>query len=246
MKYCIASDYESLSRQVCDSMLDTIKRDPEAVIVLPTGHSPLGAYRLFVKRVKEEKVAVGGITFIQLDEWVGLGVDSPFSCRTFIQKEILDPLSISPSHFIEFRGETANLQEECERVSQQINALKKISLVILGVGKNGHIGLNEPNEVWHMSVHAVELSKMSMTHSMLKQKKQKPTCGLTLGIDSFFQAEEVLLIAAGTDKKEAMQLFFKDIVTPHCPVSILKLHENAVCVIEEELYDGAMEKIHGR
>lgn len=241
MKYFMEPDYNSLSRRVCDILLDTIRRNPKAVIVLPTGHSPLGAYRLFVKKAREEELRLDEITWVQLDEWAGLSADNPSSCGYFLRKELLEPLSIEPSYFIEFHGEAPDLEEECKRVSERIKAAGKISLMMLGVGKNGHIGLNEPENVWHMSVHPVKLSQKSMTHLMLAHELEKPTQGLTIGMELLFQAEEILLIATGSDKKEAIAFLFKDIVSPHCPVSILKLHANAICVMEKETYQEAVE-----
>lgn len=241
MEYLIEADYEALSRQVCDILLDVVRKNKKAVIVLPTGNSPLGAYRLFVKQVREERISLEEVTFIQLDEWAGLDAAHPSSCRYFLEKELLKPLFIKPANFIEFHGEAANLQEECKRVEERIKRAGQISLVMLGVGKNGHIGLNEPGEGWQLSVHPVQLSQKSMTHSMLEQEKDKPTRGLTMGMELIFDAEKVLLIATGSEKKEAISSFFKDTVSPHCPVSILKLHTNAVCVIEEEMYREAVD-----
>lgn len=242
MRYLTEADYDALSRQVCDILLDTIKKNPKAVIVLPTGNSPLGAYRLFVKRVREEKISLEKVTFIQLDEWAGLDRKHPSSCRYFLEKEFIEPLAVKPARFIEFHGEAKNLQEECKRVEKQIKTAGQISLVMLGVGKNGHIGLNEPSDEWQMSVHPVQLSRKSMTHSMLAGEQKKPTQGLTMGLELFFDAEKVLLIVTGSEKKDAVVSFFQDTVSPHCPASILKLHANAVCVIEEELYKEAVEK----
>lgn len=238
MKYVIEPDYESLSRRVCDILLDTIRADPQAVIVLPTGHSPLGAYRLFVQRVREEGICLDQVLWIQLDEWAGLSAENPSSCGYFIRKEILEPLAIDKSHFVAFQGEASDLTQECERVSKRIKEAGRISLVLLGIGINGHIGLNEPGDVWHMPVHTVDLSRKSMTHSMLAQEAVKPVQGLTIGMEVFFQADKVVLIATGPDKKEAVSCLFQDTVSPQCPATILKLHTNAVCVMEEEMYHG--------
>lgn len=241
MQYLIETDYDALSRKVCDILLDTVRNNPKAVIVLPTGNSPLGAYHLFVKKVQEEKISLEEVTFIQLDEWAGLDEKHPSSCRYFLEKEIIQPLSIKASHFIEFYGQAKDLQAECRRVETRIKEVGKISLVLLGVGKNGHIGLNEPGEEWQMPVHPIWLSQKSKTHIMLAQEQIKPTQGLTMGIELFFDAEKVVLIVTGSEKEEAISSFFKDTISPHCPVSILKLHANAHCVIEENIYKEAMD-----
>lgn len=242
MKYVIEPDYESLSRRVCNILLDTIRVNPKAVIVLPTGYSPLGAYRLFVQEVRKEGLCLDQVTWIQLDEWAGLSAENPSSCGYFIKKEILEPLSIDKADFIAFQGEAPDLAAECERVSERIKEADRISLVMLGIGKNGHIGLNEPGAVWHMPVHPVDLSSKSMTHAMLAQETIKPVQGLTIGMEVFFQAHRIVLIAAGPDKKEAVSALFQDTVSPQCPATILKLHVNAVCVMEEAICQGVMQE----
>lgn len=236
MKYVMEPDYESLSRRVCNILMDTVRADPQAAIVLPTGSSPLGAYRLFVQSARREGLCLEQVTWIQLDEWGGLGADNPSSCGYFIRREILEPLSIKESRFIAFRGEAPDPAKECERVSRQIQGIGRISLVMLGIGKNGHIGLNEPGDVWHMPVHPTELSTKSMTHSMLTQEAVKPVYGLTIGMEIFFQADKVVLIVTGAEKEEAVSCLFQDVISPRCPATILKLHTNAVCVMEERLY----------
>lgn len=217
MQFIMEADYDALSRQVCDILLDTVRKNKKAVIVLPTGSSPLGAYQLFVKRVREEKIPLDEVTFVQLDEWEGLGAEHPSSCRCFLEKEMISPLSISASRFIEFCGEAEDLEAECRRVEERIQAAGKISLVILGIGKNGHIGLNEPGENWKLPAHPVQLSKKSMTHAMLAKEQTKPTGGLTLGIKQFFDAESVLLIAAGKEKREAVSVSLRILCHPIVP-----------------------------
>lgn len=242
MEYVIEPDYESVSRKVCNILLDVVRANPQAAIVLPTGNSPLGAYRLFVQSVRKEGICLDQVMWIQLDEWGGLSAENPSSCGYFIRKEILEPLSVDKSHFIAFRGEAPDLLKECERVRKRIKEIGKVSLVLLGIGKNGHIGLNEPGDVWHMSVHPTDLSKKSMTHSMLSQESVKPVQGLTIGMEVFFRADEVVLIATGPEKEEPVSFLFKDVVSPQCPVTILKLHTNAVCIMEEGVYREAAKE----
>lgn len=236
MKYIMEPDYESLSRRVCNILMDTVRADPQAVIVLPTGNSPLGAYRLFVQSARREGLCLEQVTWIQLDEWGGLGADHPSSCGYFIRREILEPLSVDESHLIAFQGDAPNLAKECERVSERIQEIGRISLVMLGIGKNGHIGLNEPGDVWYMPVHTTDLSTKSMTHSMLTQESVKPVHGLTIGMEIIFRADEAVLIVTGAEKEEAVSFLFQDVVSPRCPATILKLHTNAVCVMEEGMY----------
>ncbi len=242
MKNLIEEDYEALSRRVCDCLLDTVRKDQSAVIVLPTGESPRGAYRLFVKAVKEEGLLLDGVTFIQLDEWAGIGQENPAGCGYYLKKELFEPLGISPSQWIAFRGEAQNLEEECRRVEGMLEKMGKINLALLGVGKNGHIGLNEPGDSWQILAHPVRLTPKTLTHSMLAGEKVKPAWGLTLGIGTFFRTQQILLIASGPGKEEVISFFLEDKVSPQYPVSILKLHSNAVCIVEKELYQKAQTK----
>ncbi len=229
MKIEHVKDYPALSNECTTIMIDTVKQNPCAKLVIATGQSPLEAYRIFVQRVKKEKIDVSAATFIKLDEWVGLEPEDPATCEYFIQEELIKPLGITKEHYIAFCGKAGDLQGECERIQQELDRIGEIDLTILGIGKNGHLGLNEPSDYQFPLPHVVELDKRTKTHAMLKETTHSVTRGLTLGMKDILSSKRIVLLVTGAEKEEAFQVVRKGVVTTKTPASFLNLHRNAVC-----------------
>ena len=162
-------DYAELSRQTADRMYRTVKENPKAVLVLATGGSPRLAYRLFCEKIIREEVDLSGVTFVKLDEWLGLSATDEATCEVFLRQELLDPLGIGEEQFLHVDPEAPDVQAECARFQAAYDALPQVDLVILGIGKNGHLGLNEPGD-----------SLTCHTHIIPFPKRPRPTkCSLT-------------------------------------------------------------------
>jgi galactosamine-6-phosphate isomerase len=229
-------NYEELSRRLADILVATVINKKNAAIIIATGSSPLLAYRLFVKRVKEEKIDVSKVTFIKLDEWVGLSPECQATCEYFIRQELLKPLNIAESAYIGFDCEAKDLEKECIRIQEKLNELKGIDLAILGVGKNGHLGLNEPDDYLVMGPHLVTLDEKTKTHAMLTEADKKVDKGITLGIADLFAAEKIILLISGAEKEQAVREFYGEHISTRIPVTLLKLHKNLVCIVEKNVF----------
>lgn len=230
-----AADYDELSKVFSDMLIELVIRKPDASIIVATGSSPLLGYRLFVRRVKEENINISRITFIKLDEWVGLSSACKATCEFFIRQELLNPLHVDESHYISFRCEANNPEEECDRIQSKLEKLKSIDLAVLGVGKNGHLGLNEPGDFLSMWPHVVSLDDKTKSHAMLTKTEQEVNKGMTLGFGNFFEAKKVVLLMCGLEKEDALREFYKDYISTKLPISLIKLHRNLLCIVEERL-----------
>ncbi len=228
----LTQDYAEMSARCAHAMVALVRAKPDACIVLATGHSPLEAYRLFVREVLARQIDVSGITWIKLDEWVGVPKENPSTCEYFLRQEILEPLRIDEARFLSFDPLCADPLQECARVEAAIAALEGIDLAILGVGMNGHLGLNEPAESLDCRVHSTALSSHTLGHAMLKKADSPIQQGMTLGLSALFQAKQVLLLASGGRKVLAMQALASSEISPTMPVTFLKLHPHALCWID--------------
>lgn len=234
----LADNYEELSRKFADFLIKTVTEKEDASIVIATGTSPLLGYRMFVKRVKEENIDISKVTFIKLDEWAGLSGDSPATCEYFIRQELLIPLHIAPDAYIAFDCETQDKEKECDRIKHELQRLGHIDLAILGVGKNGHLGLNEPSGQLKLGPHTVVLEQKTKTHSMLKKTDKEIVGGITLGIGDLFAANRIVLLITGDEKQEAIDAFMDDFVSTQAPVTLLKLHQDLTCIAEKRFIAG--------
>lgn len=238
---CLKDNYEAMSEEAAAVLERVVRKNPAAAIVLATGHSPLLAYRLFVERVKQTGLDVSGVTFVKLDEWLGLSPEDEATCEYFIRKEILEPLQIKEEKYLHFSSQTEDAQAECERVEQEYGCLSRVDLVILGIGMNGHLGLNEPGETLWAGAHVVELDEKTKGHEMLSHTKQSVGKGITLGMCNLFRGEEILLLADGKEKEKGLSCYLNDEITTQAPISLLKLHSACRCIVNMDSFQNLKE-----
>ena len=229
-------DYEALSRAAADILFQTVQKNPNAVLVLATGGSPKLAYRLFCEKVLQSNTDISGVTFVKLDEWIGLSADDEATCEVFLQRELIRPLGVAESRFIHFNPEATDSKAECVRFRAAYAALKQVDLVVLGIGKNGHLGLNEPSDNLCGSVHTVTLAEKTKTHEMLTHTEASVTQGITMGLKEIFEGEKVMLLAAGAEKEHLCPYLTDDSISTQVPFTLLKLHRDCVCIADQTAF----------
>ena len=225
------ADYRALSEAACARLLALVRRKPDAVICLATGATPLLTYQLFVQAVKAQRLDVSQLTFVKLDEWVGLPANAAGTCETFLQQHIIQPLGISEEQYIAFRAETAD-ECECVRIVDRIAHRGGLDLCLLGLGKNGHLGLNEPAAFLQPSCHIARLDSQTRQHDMIKHADLPIEHGITLGLRDILAAREILFLVAGDGKQRAFATFCEGKVTTELPASLLWLHPDTTCLYD--------------
>jgi len=198
------------------------------VACLATGHSPLGLYR---------KLATAGPAFpdlhiLKLDEWLGLPMDHPASCETYLRQEVLAPLGIPDARYTAFHSDPAEPGAECRRVQGEMARLGKIDVCVLGLGKNGHLAMNEPAETLQPHCHKALLAEGTRQHGMLTRSGAQVTEGLTVGMADILGARLILLLVSGPGKQQAFQRMLQPEITPRLPASFLWLHPNVEVLAE--------------
>ncbi|HEY5583411.1 MAG TPA: galactosamine-6-phosphate isomerase [Ruminiclostridium sp.] len=228
-------DFEELSRISAEVMVECLRKKPDSLFCLATGSSPARAYEIFVKIVNEEQIDVSKLRILKLDEWWGINENDPSTCEYFIQTRIIKPLNIPTQNYIGFNSDALDANVECNRIAQIVQQQGAIDLCILGIGKNGHLGLNEPGVCLIPFPHVVELSERTKTHDMLTRTDVTVNYGMTLGMANIIASKKVLFLAAGDEKKASFEVFLEGQVRSDLPASILWLHPNAICVFESKL-----------
>ena len=196
---------------------------------------PEGAYTRFVEEAYRQQLDVSQVTFVKLDEWLGMPLTAKGTCESFLRQHVLKPLNISDKQFISFdsEGEAAMTSE---RINTQIARRGGLDLCILGLGKNGHLGLNEPADKLEPSTHIAQLDEQTQTHEMLKEAPSPVKQGITLGLKEILAAREILFLVAGGGKQEAFAELLTRKVTTQLPASFLWLHQHVTCAYDSEEY----------
>lgn len=235
MQFISAAGYEELSRISAGIMIECIKQKPDALLCLATGNSPALAYDIFVEQVKKERINVRELRILKLDEWCGVPGTDPSTCESFIQENIIEPMNIKPEKYISFDSAASDADAECNRISQRIAEEGPIDLCILGLGRNGHLGLNEPACSLVPFAHAIRLEAETRMHSMLAKTDAAVEYGMTIGMAEIMASSKVLLMAAGEGKDTIFNEFSKACIRCDLPASFLWLHPDTICVYESRL-----------
>lgn len=228
-------NYDALSEAVALQMVNQLISKPDTVFCLASGNTPLKAYEYFVEKVKNSTIDYSQCVFIGLDEWIGIAPDDSGSCHYFLTKNVFEPLTIATEKSYLFDGLSKNLEAECKRISQVIEENNGIDLIIVGVGMNGHIGFNEPGALIDKLVHVVNLDNTTQTVGQKYfDKPMELNKGITIGLRSFLEAKNALLIANGAKKATIIKQTIEGEITPMVPSTIIQLHRSAVVMLDEE------------
>jgi len=235
MQLFIEGTYDSMSQQCANVIAEITKPTTSPLVCVPSGDSPKGLYKAWKRQQEEKIINVHGWNFLGLDEWLGLGKDDEGSCLFMLNRDLFQPLNISPEKIFCFDGVTTDTAAECDRIENYIHQHTAIDVAILGLGMNGHIGLNEPDTSPLLRSHISEI------HPITKEVGQKYFSspqhlhrGITLGIATLMEARHVILIVGGTKKASILQRALEGEITPEVPASLLRNHANFMVFADKE------------
>ncbi|MCX8064318.1 MAG: 6-phosphogluconolactonase [Candidatus Hydrogenedentes bacterium] len=231
MEIRVFGDYEELSKAGVEEVFSYLEKKKKSVICVATGESPRGIYNLFSSR----KELFKEVTFLKLDEWGGIPVTDPCTCETYITEVILSPLGLGKDKLVGFATNPKDPVEECKRVKKIIEDIGGIDLAILGLGGDGHIGLNFPGEAIPNSIHIV--SGEFLTHALVKKAKEKPKYGFTLGFKEILSSSKIILPVSGASKKVALKRLMCEELTSNLPASFLTLSRDLLILCDRESYE---------
>jgi glucosamine-6-phosphate deaminase len=232
MRVYKAKDYEQLSRMAANIIAAQVVTKPESVLGLATGSSAEGIYKFLSEKYLEGDVNFSKAKSVNLDEYVGLSPDDPNSYNYFMRSKLFDNINLG-EYFLP-NGSATDLEKECERYENLLNSME-IDIQLLGIGVNGHIGFNEPGEVFSKGVWVVDLeeSTRAANSRFFKSMDDVPKKAFTLGVAQIMKAKKILLIANGESKAEALYKAIKGDISPSLPASILQLHHEVIIIGDE-------------
>ncbi|WP_432626598.1 glucosamine-6-phosphate deaminase [Brotaphodocola sp.] len=230
-----AKNYQDLSRKAANIISAQIIMKPDCVVGLATGSSPVGTYRQLIEWYKKGDLDFSRVTTINLDEYKGLGPDNEQSYRYFMNANLFDHVNIDKAHTFVPDGLEPDPEKACADYNEVIRSHGGIDLQLLGLGRNGHIGFNEPGAAFEKETHCVDLAESTIEANkrFFASEEEVPRQAYTMGIKNIMQAKKILLIASGEEKAEALKKALYGPITPAVPASILQLH-NDVTVIADE------------
>ena len=226
------ADYAAMSRRAAHIIAAEVIRRPNCVLGLATGSTPVGTYQQLTAWNQQGDLSFREVRTVNLDEYKGLAPTHDQSYRYFMQTNLFDHIDIDPAATNVPDGLAADPDAECARYDELVASLGYADLQLLGLGRNGHIGFNEPGDRFVKETHVVDLTESTIEANarFFASRDDVPRQALTMGIGCIMAARRVLLVASGEDKAEALYNAFCGPITPACPASILQLHSDVVVV----------------
>lgn len=231
----VAEDYDEMSRKAANIIADLIKKNPNAILGLATGSTPVGTYNELIQKNKNKEISFQNVTTFNLDEYIDLDKNHPQSYYTFMYEHLFKNIDINlaKTHIPKGQGDPKLNVQNYENLLHN----NKINLQILGVGRNGHIGFNEPGTPFDMGVHDVELHNKTIKDNARffeNDISKVPKKAITMGIRNILDSETIILMANGTNKADAIKYVMNHKVDVNIPVTALQIHKGKVYVIVDK------------
>ncbi|MGM0396213.1 MAG: glucosamine-6-phosphate deaminase [Bacillota bacterium] len=239
MRIIVTESYDEMSMAAADILEGEIRNNPELVLGLATGSTPIGTYGELVRRYREEGLDFSKSKSFNLDEYMGLGGDNPNSYRYFMKEHLFSQINIDEKNTHVPDGLTKDPKSYGEKYDQMIKAEGGIRIQILGIGSNGHIAFNEPADELSVGTGLVELTNQTIEDNarFFESIDQVPTQAITMGMGSIMKAERILLLASGKSKAQVLSnILERGKITTRIPASFLLLHPDVTLVCDREAY----------
>ena len=206
-----------------DLFCEQLKKKPDSVLCVAAGHSSIGPLQILVERFKRGEVDFSKAKFIAMDEWLYMNETVPGSCGDFLHKQFLDRVNFKKENIRLIDGCAEDMNAECAALQADIEAAGGFDLILLGMGMNGHLALNEPGTPFDSTVHTTQLDPITKEVGK-KYFEDTPqlTGGVTIGLGDMAKGRDVLLIVFGEKKREIIQKLLDSEPTVDLPASFLK------------------------
>ena len=226
MKLIISRCYEEMSRRAAEDLL-ALMANPSSTLICPaSGDTPSGLFKELVQRCRHQKVMVAGWKFISLDEWVGMDGGTVGSCRNYLDRQLFQPLAIKQENIFFFDGKK-ELEPQCRDAEAFITANNGIEVCILGLGLNGHVGMNEPGTPQDSRTHVAAIAEETQkTGQKYFPGEQSLSHGITVGIGTISDAAHIMLLVSGSKKAAIVKAIIENSVTEALPATLLKGHHD--------------------
>ncbi len=224
----VCDDYEKMSKACADYIAETVNNTPGAVLGLATGSSPVGTYKELIALNKAGHVDFSDVTTFNLDEYYPIAEENDQSYHYFMNDNLFNHVNIKKSNtnFPKLDAPDANIS--ASDYEKLICASKRVNLQLVGIGLNGHIGFNEPNDVYPAETHYEKLTESTRQANsrFFKSIDEVPTHAITMGIGTIMRADRIAMVVSGENKAEILYKTLKGDITPRVPSTALRFHRN--------------------
>ncbi len=234
MKVIKVKNYDEMSQVGFENLMNVVKTQATPVLGLATGSTPIGLYKAMIKDHQENQTSYQNVSACNLDEYFGIDPENNQSYAHFMRDNLFNHIDINLENCHIPSGNQTDPEAECVRYNEVL-ANHPVDVQILGIGGNGHIGFNEPGTALNSQTHVVTLDEQTRLDNarFFGSLEEVPTLAVTMGIRSIMMAKQIILLASGESKAEAVAKMINGDVTTDCPATVLQLHPNVIVIADE-------------
>lgn len=236
MRIIKVSNYEALSKKAAQMIASQMILKPSSVLGLATGSTPIGTYEELIRMYNAADIDFKDIVTFNLDEYHGLSSENDQSYIYFMKEKLFRHVNINHKNIHIPNGETVNIDAECSDYDKKIVCHGGIDIQLLGIGRNGHIGFNEPDVKFEALTHLVDLDSDTIEANarFFDSIDQVPTKAISMGIKNIMHARKIVLVACGKEKAETIHKMVHGDIVPELPASVLQLHPDVTVIVDED------------
>lgn len=244
MKVVILKDAAAVAQYGAEIFVKQVNKKNNSVLGLATGSTPVALYEELIAANKAGKISFKDVSSFNLDEYMGIEGDHPQSYRHFMNENLFNHVDIDKTNTQVPPGNAAHPIEACEQYEKNIVDMGGIDIQLLGIGRNGHIGFNEPSSSLASRTRVKTLTKATIDDNarFFAADEHQPHLSITMGIGTILESKKVVLLATGEGKAEAIHATVEGPITAACPASALQLHRDAVLIIDEAAASNLADK----
>ncbi|MEZ5665965.1 MAG: glucosamine-6-phosphate deaminase [Alphaproteobacteria bacterium] len=234
MNRIVCRDADAVAEAAADRIVAAVRADPGLSLCLPTGRTPLAVYRRLIADCRAGKVSFAQAAIFILDEYVGLGAGDPGGFATYIAEALLDHVDADRGRCFAPDGKAGDMAAEAARYEGLIAAYGGIDLMVLGVGRNGHIGFNEPGSPRGSRTRVIALAPDTLVANAADWPagRTPPDRAITIGLGTIMDARRILVIAHGATKAEPLGALFRGGLVEDWPVAVLRDHPDVTVLCD--------------
>lgn len=235
MKVVILENPDAVAEYGLNIYKRQLNEKPNSVLGLATGSTPIMLYKRLINAYQKNEVSFKHVTTFNLDEYLGLNGDHPQSYRYFMNEQLFDQVDINKLNTYVPNGAAVNPLLAGDEYEHLIRQSGGIDIQLLGIGRNGHIGFNEPSSSLASRTRVKALTKATIDDNarFFAEDEYQPNLSITMGMGTVLEARKVVLLATGESKAEAIRATIEGPVSASCPASALQMHASATLIIDE-------------
>ncbi len=240
MNFIICDNYDEMSCEAAKIIENQLTKKADSILGLATGSTPIGLYKELINKYRAGKISFEKVKTFNLDEYYPISKTNDQSYYYFMNDNLFSHVDIKKENTDIPNGEAKDAIKECEDYEKRIALTDGVDIQILGIGQNGHIGFNEPDDALIANTHLTDLTQNTIEANsrFFNSIDDVPKSALTMGIATIMKAKKIILLASGKNKNNAIKALLDDKLTPSVPATMLKLHTDVTIICDKDAYEG--------